>query len=334
MSAAFLDVSSIGRCPPLARDRDPSLGVQDPDAPTAIAKRRCEPGCEQHSGLQLAPVAELRADKVCCNAYRCDGKRVEEIEFPHSAHAIAFFPDGMSGECSWRNGHRSDVLPSLVPNAIIVNAAEEPLRIRMARAPAPFRLLLVTISPQAMDAAAADEEWSESLKATQRIGVKDEALRWMLSTVLLEIEFPGRNSKSYGAALLKLLVCQLARNATSPHSGRKIRYSKGGLPAWRLKAILELLEGDPRKSYSLAELANHVHLQTSFFCRAFKQSTGVSPHQYFLLHKIRCAKEMMRDRARSLTEIALECGFCDSSHFSTAFRQKMGTSPSEYRRAL
>ena len=111
-------------------------------------------------------------------------------------------------------------------------------------------------------------------------------------------------------------------------------YRKGGLASWRLKRALELLEGDLGAPPTLAELARHLGLRPTSFCRAFKQSTGLSPHQYLLSHRINCAKQMMRDQERSLTAIALDCGFSSSSQFSVAFRRMVGTSPREFRRSL
>ncbi|MDY0066471.1 MAG: helix-turn-helix transcriptional regulator, partial [Steroidobacteraceae bacterium] len=58
--------------------------------------------------------------------------------------------------------------------------------------------------------------------------------------------------------------------------------------------------------------------------------------QYLLEHRLercRSALERPRDSARSITEIAFECGFNDASHFSRAFRSRYGLSPREFRRA-
>jgi AraC family transcriptional regulator len=82
------------------------------------------------------------------------------------------------------------------------------------------------------------------------------------------------------------------------------------------------------------ELAQLLRLHPTSFCRAFKQSVGVSPHRYLLAHRVNRAKEMMKDHKRSLTQIALDCGFSDSSRFSVVFRRITGVAPREYRRSL
>jgi transcriptional regulator GlxA family with amidase domain len=130
-------------------------------------------------------------------------------------------------------------------------------------------------------------------------------------------------------------VSQLIRCASNLTRPQGMPYRKGGLSSRRLKRALELLESDLGETPpSLTELARHLELHPASFCRAFKQSTGLSPHQYLLSYRVDCAKEMMRDENRSLTEIALDCGFGSSAQFSVVFRRIVGMSPREYRRSL
>jgi AraC family transcriptional regulator len=168
----------------------------------------------------------------------------------------------------------------------------------------------------------------------QQIGLDDQGVCQALVAIQQEIETPGLDSVLYVDALLRLLVIRLMRHASSFATPRQPIYAKGGLQNWRLKRALELLEGDLAKAPSLAEVAEPLGLRPASFCRAFKQSMGVSPHHYLLAHRVNSAKEMMRDQKRSLTEISLDCGFSGSSHFSVAFKRIVGVSPREYRRSL
>ena len=67
---------------------------------------------------------------------------------------------------------------------------------------------------------------------------------------------------------------------------------------------------------------------------AFKRSVGLPPHQYQLLRRIERAKTLLADPDRSVTVIALECGFSLPGSFATAFRKTTGITPSAFRRAL
>ena len=53
----------------------------------------------------------------------------------------------------------------------------------------------------------------------------------------------------------------------------------------------------------------------SYFGRAFKASSGVSPHRWLLDHRIARVQELLLDGELPLVQIALETGFSEQSHF-------------------
>ncbi|WP_275626918.1 AraC family transcriptional regulator [Pseudomonas sp. 273] len=83
---------------------------------------------------------------------------------------------------------------------------------------------------------------------------------------------------------------------------------------------------------SVARLAQECALSRSHFTRAFKLSTGLSPHDWLLRRRVEKAKELMRDTSLCLSQIGLDCGFADQSHFSRVFLRLAGMSPANWRR--
>jgi transcriptional regulator GlxA family with amidase domain len=53
-----------------------------------------------------------------------------------------------------------------------------------------------------------------------------------------------------------------------------------------------------------------------------------------LEQRIQRAKNLLGSSQRTMSEIALACGFSSSQHFATAFRKQVGTTPGAYRREL
>ena len=195
-------------------------------------------------------------------------------------------------------------------------------------------MLLSDIDPTLVNRLDVGDVNVADLQFRQQIGIEDQGVRLTLIAIKQEIEAPGLNSRLYIDTLLMLLLTRLMRCASNFATPRQPAYVKGGLPNWRLKRALELLEADHTKTPSLAELAGPLRLHPTFFCRAFKQSTGLSPHRYLLEHRVNRAKEMMKDQNRTLTEIALDCGFSGSSQFSVVFKRITGVSPRIYRLSL
>jgi AraC-like DNA-binding protein len=282
----------------------------------------------------LRAIETLRTDEMHCQVLKFARGDAVEMEFSLASHLIIFLPDGMSGRCEWSNAEQTVKSPSMPPNTVIFNPARDYLGLRKRASQSSCRLLLLTIAPKMMDRLSAGNLNTANVQFVQRIGVDDENVRRTLLDFLREIENPGWNSKFYVETLLTLLSNQLIRCASNLAVPKPALYRKGGLPSWRLKRALELLEGNLCKAPSLTELARHLQLHPTSLCRAFKQSTGLTPHRYFLCQRINCAKEMMREKPRTLTEIGLACGFSSSSQFSLVFRRIVGMSPREYRRSL
>jgi len=73
-------------------------------------------------------------------------------------------------------------------------------------------------------------------------------------------------------------------------------------------------------------------LSPTQFSRAFKATYGYSPQQWRLRARIEHAKMLMKERTCTLTEIALDCGFAEQSHFNHTFRKQVGMSPGAWRK--
>ena len=101
----------------------------------------------------------------------------------------------------------------------------------------------------------------------------------------------------------------------------------GGLAAWQKRRVTEIVHAGLHGDLRLPTLANECGLSISHFCRAFKQSFGVSVHRYVIHRRIEHAKFLLKTTSNSLAEIALQSGFCDQAAFSRTFGRLAGTSP-------
>jgi AraC family transcriptional regulator len=263
-----------------------------------------------------------------------DKRQATELEFSSQSHLIIVVSDGISGGCEWSNGSQTGKLSSVAPNTIIFNPAPAYLSIRKRTSRQHCRMWLLSIEPTLVDRLNVGDINVAGLQFRQQIGVEDQGVRQALIAIKQEIEAPDLNSRLYVDTLLMLLLTRLMRCASNFATPRQPAYVKGGLSNWRLKRAPELLETNQAKAPSLAEIAGPLRLHPTFFCRAFKQSTGLSPHRYLLEHRVNRAKEMMKDQKRTLTEIALDCGFSGPSQFSIVFKRITGISPRGYRSSL
>ena len=109
---------------------------------------------------------------------------------------------------------------------------------------------------------------------------------------------------------------------------------KGGLAAYQRRQLVDIIEQQLAEPLNIGQLAAHCALSPYHFARMFRQSFGVPPHQYLLARRLARARDLLRNSAMGLGDIALACGFASASHFANRFRQTLGGTPGEYRAAF
>lgn len=89
----------------------------------------------------------------------------------------------------------------------------------------------------------------------------------------------------------------------------------------------------PEQKWTLFELSKKVDCSPYHLTRIFRKEIGVPLHQYQRRMRIAKSLNALLDTNDDLTNIALDAGFYSHSHFTSAFRQALGISPTEFRRS-
>ena len=106
------------------------------------------------------------------------------------------------------------------------------------------------------------------------------------------------------------------------------------MASWQERRAKEVLAADPTGATRLADVSAAVGLSLSHFVRAFRRSTGVTPHAWLQRHRVELAKDLLRRRDYSLADIAVACGFANQSHFTRVFSRSVGMTPGAWRREI
>jgi len=147
-----------------------------------------------------------------------------------------------------------------------------------------------------------------------------------------QVENPGSMPRQYAEALGIVLTYELVR--INAGAGLREPVSRGGLASWQQKRVAAYIEERVADDIPLATLAELARLSPYHFCRSFKRSFGMPPHRYHASRRIERAKQLLADRELSVTAIALDVGFSETSTFTAAFHRLTGQTPSGYRRDL
>jgi AraC-like DNA-binding protein len=127
------------------------------------------------------------------------------------------------------------------------------------------------------------------------------------------------------------LALTLARQALAPHT-----VHAPASTAARRKLVDRtklVLASDVARRWTLAEIAAEVGGSAVYLTQVFKQVEGLPLYRYHLRLRLARALDLL-PQYDDLTALGLDLGFASHSHFTTAFRQVYGRSPSEFRDSL
>jgi AraC family transcriptional regulator len=167
--------------------------------------------------------------------------------------------------------------------------------------------------------------------AILRSGLYDRPVSGILNLLLAEMESGGATGTLYGESLAHALA---VRFLYLGHSHPAPSDATPSLLPWKLRRIQEVIEDRLGSDLTLPELAAEVGLSRSHFLRAFRASTGLTPHRYLLKRRIERARRLLPRADLTIAEVADVCGFSNPAHLTVAFRKECGMTPAEYRRHL
>lgn len=149
--------------------------------------------------------------------------------------------------------------------------------------------------------------------------------------LIADLEGDGTSDGFYAGSMATALSAHLLRH----YSIRKhqLQEHEDGLSKYKLAQAIEYInEHLSENKLSLASIAAELKISQYYFCRLFKKSTGMTPHQYLIQQRIKRAKQLLKLPELTVTSIALECGFANQSHLAKYFRLHTGVSPQQFRK--
>ena len=113
-------------------------------------------------------------------------------------------------------------------------------------------------------------------------------------------------------------------------------YSKVKIPQvqalYRMGKVIGKLETAYLKNWNIAELSKLAGMSKSSLMTAFKDATGHTPVDYLIRIRLQKAAELLINTDLPISQIAPDCGFCDSNYLTRQFRKVYAVNPRQFRR--
>jgi AraC family transcriptional regulator len=193
----------------------------------------------------------------------------------------------------------------------------------------PTRRLAVSIGSDLLAGSADEAIGCTDIELVEHWSLVDPHIAAILQAMRADLSGGSPAGRLYGESLANALAVYLVgRYGVRPAAPR---IPKGGLPARRLRRVLDYIGENLAGNLGLKKLADVAGMSPHYFSELFRTSVGRSPYQFVLSQRIEHAKECLRDRKHSVLEAGLSAGFENASHFARAFRRHVGMTPRQFR---
>jgi AraC family transcriptional regulator len=169
------------------------------------------------------------------------------------------------------------------------------------------------------------------VEVVPRFVIRDLVLERIAHKLLREICEPRA-----GRLLTEELAQELASHLICTHSNvdypQRIERTHSMAPR-RLKRAEDYIVSNLQIEMSLQDIAEAAGMSLFHFAKAFKQTTGRTPHQFLTDQRLLHARSLLHDGRLSIGQIASRVGL-SHSHFTAVFARQLGMTPSKFRDVL
>jgi AraC family transcriptional regulator len=250
---------------------------------------------------------------------------LHDVVEPMTHHVIMAY-NGSMQRMERRSG-RSVAIGTFRPGVVIIIPEGSSSRWDI---PKPVDVVQLYLPHTMIERVAREADTATPTDLLERTAHPDPTTSRLLLSAADSLEGNGALDSLFRHQLIELLATRiLAAHSGSPTT---IQPTTGGLAPKALLRAIERLCSDSDADVSLAALASEAGLSRFHFCRAFKESTGLSPHAWLRQHRLEQAMHMLRDTDTSVVSVAAALGYASQTAFAAAFRKLTGETPSDWRR--
>lgn len=194
------------------------------------------------------------------------------------------------------------------------------------------KFLMLALDPSFVEQVANESGMANHLELIRNLGIRDAQIEHIVLALRAELEAGCPSGRIYGDALAIALAARLLGQyaASVPNT----QNHSAGLPAYKLRRVIEYINDNLTRNLTLAEIAHVAGMNPYYFSRVFRQAMGIPPHRYVINRRMEKAKRLLTDDEMPLVEVGLSVGFRNQSHFTTMFHKQTGVTPKAYRNGI
>ena len=102
--------------------------------------------------------------------------------------------------------------------------------------------------------------------------------------------------------------------------------------AEKLEKVMLYIEDNFRRKLTIAEVADHFKMNTSYLNRIFKEQMGITLYAAIKNARLEYAKKLLIETDLSIADVCKTCGYSDSANLLRDFKKLTGVAPLRFRK--
>ncbi len=244
---------------------------------------------------------------------------------PHIKIAIPF--EGAAFEAMWQTSSGKQKQQQVRSGHVCILPANLPHEVKIE---CKYESIVIDFQSEFVEQIAA-ELTGKNVEIVEQWAALDPLIRQL--GIDLRREFQHQAPRTlYVESVVQVLANHLVRNYSSNPVAVEDLTAK--LTPKQLQQAIDHIHDRLTEDIRLSELADLLKMSQYRFARAFKQSTGMPPHQYLLSQRIDKSKQLLTNTQLSISDISYQLGFASQSHFTATFRRFTTVTPNRYRQEM
>lgn len=186
-------------------------------------------------------------------------------------------------------------------------------------------VIFFSVEPALMAHAVHEAVNPDQIELLPQFATSDPFIHQAAISLKTVLEQEGSASRLYGEAVSNALIVHTLQHYSTRRPMLKVY--ENGLSHYRLRQVMDYIQSHLEQDLSLNELSAIAQMSPHYFSQLFKQSTGVTPHQFVIRARVERARELLISRKWSIAEVAKMVGFVDQSHLHRHCKRLLGVTP-------
>jgi AraC family transcriptional regulator len=175
------------------------------------------------------------------------------------------------------------------------------------------------------------EDDQAHLKLSTLSGFRDQLLTQVALALPQALEQAATTGRLYADSAAQMLAVHLLSHYLVARTPFQIQDNTQGLTHRQIAQLTDYILAHLDTSLSLEALAQQVGLSVYHFAHLFRKTTGETPHQFVIRTRLETAQRLLKETDWPLSQVAYSVGFQSQSHFTQAFKERLGETPRQYR---